>query len=180
MSACAPHMRCYQQICKLTLHVCGFPPPPSSSLHPAKSLPATAQLKCTANNHFIQTNNEETHSREAFPSSLTRPPKARQRQTHGLEIEFDATTSSRVDHTRLWGTLIMGRPRRWSFFHNDGMVMFFSKAPLSSMVFQWFYHPWTITIECFFADQPLKLMVFRWFSQIQVRWSAMVLTSKKT
>ena len=22
------------------------------------------------------------------------------------------------------------------------------KAPLPSMVFQWFYHPWTITIEC--------------------------------
>ena len=34
---------------------------------------------------------------------------------------------------------------------------------MPSMVFQWFYHPWTITIECFFADQPLKSMVFRWF-----------------
>ena len=45
-------------------------------------------------------------------------------------------------------------------FFNDGMVMFFSKAPLSLMVFQWFYHPWTITIECFFTDQPLKSMVF--------------------
>ena len=56
--------------------------------------------------------------------------------------------------------------------------MFFSKAPLSSMVFRWFYHPWTITIECFFTDQPLKSMVFWWFSQIQVRWSAMVLTLK--
>ena len=31
------------------------------------------------------------------------------------------------------------------------------------MVFQWFYHPWTITIECFFQDQPLKSMVFQWF-----------------
>ena len=68
------------------------------------------------------------------------------------------------------------RLRRWSIFHNDGMVMFFSKAPLPSMVFQWFYHPWTITIECFFADQPLKSVVFQWFFQIQLRWSAMVLT----
>ena len=72
------------------------------------------------------------------------------------------------------------RLQRWSFFYNDGMVMFFSNAPLPSMVFQWFYYPWTITIECFFTDQPLKSMVFRWFSQIQVRWSAMVLTLKKT
>ena len=31
------------------------------------------------------------------------------------------------------------------------------------MVFQWFYHPLTITIECLFTDQPLKSMVFRWF-----------------
>ena len=29
------------------------------------------------------------------------------------------------------------------------------------MVFQWFYHPWTITIECFFTVQPLKSMVFQ-------------------
>ena len=36
-----------------------------------------------------------------------------------------------------------------AFFYNNGMVMFFSKAPLPSMVFQWFYHPWIITIECF-------------------------------
>ena len=34
--------------------------------------------------------------------------------------------------------------------------------------------------KCFSTDQPLKSMVFRWFSQIQVRWSAMVLTLKKT
>ena len=47
------------------------------------------------------------------------------------------------------------------FFYNDGMVMFFFfKAPLPSVVFQWFYHPWTITIECFFTDQPLTSMVF--------------------
>ena len=54
------------------------------------------------------------------------------------------------------------------------------KAPLPSMVFQWFYHPWTITIECFCKDQPLKSMVFQWFSQIQVQWWSMVLTLKKT
>ena len=40
------------------------------------------------------------------------------------------------------------------------------------MVFQWFYHPWTIIIECFFIDQPLKSMVFRWFSQIEVQSEA--------
>ena len=56
------------------------------------------------------------------------------------------------------------RLQRWSFFYNDGMVMvFFFKAPLLSMVFQWFFPTWTITIECLFTDQPLKLMVFRWF-----------------
>ena len=66
------------------------------------------------------------------------------------------------------------------FFETMGWSFFFSKAPLPSMVFQWFYQPWTITIECFFTDQPLISMVFRWFSQIQVRWSAMVSTLKET
>ena len=66
------------------------------------------------------------------------------------------------------------------FFITMGWKCFFSKAPLQSMVFQCFYHPWTITIEYFFADQPLKSMGFRLFSQIQVRWSVMVLTLKKT
>ena len=42
-------------------------------------------------------------------------------------------------------------------------MFFFPKAPLSPMVFQWFYHPLTITIEWLFTDQPLKSMVFRWF-----------------
>ena len=44
------------------------------------------------------------------------------------------------------------RPRPWSFFPNDGMVIFFSRAPLPSMVFQWFCCNKTITIECFFPD----------------------------
>ena len=42
--------------------------------------------------------------------------------------------------------------------------MFFSKAPLPLMVFQWFYQPWTITIECFFYRSTIDidgfLMVF--------------------
>jgi len=72
------------------------------------------------------------------------------------------------------------RLQRWSFFYNDGMVMFFFQGTIVidgfSMVLPSLDHyHWM-----FFADQPLKLMVFRWFSQIQVRWSAMVLTSKKT
>ena len=75
---------------------------------------------------------------------------------------------------------LMCRLQRWSFFETMGWSFFFSKAPLPSMVFQWFYQPWTITIECFFTDQPLISMVFRWFSQIQVRWSAMVSTLKET
>ena len=38
----------------------------------------------------------------------------------------------------------------------DGNV-FFSKAPLPSMVFQWFYHTWTITIECFFYRSTIDI-----------------------
>ena len=42
--------------------------------------------------------------------------------------------------------------------------MFFPKAPLSPMVFQWFYHPLTITIEWFFCRSTIDidgfLMVF--------------------
>ena len=45
-------------------------------------------------------------------------------------------------------------------FFNDGMVMFFSKAPLSSMVFQWFCHPLTITIECFFYRSTIEINGF--------------------
>ena len=44
----------------------------------------------------------------------------------------------------------------------DGNV-FFSRAPLPTMVFQWFCYSLTITIECFFADRPLTSMVFQWF-----------------
>ena len=48
-------------------------------------------------------------------------------------------------------------------FSNGAMVMFFSRAPLPTMVFQWFCYSLTITIECFFADWPLTSMVFQWF-----------------
>ena len=38
--------------------------------------------------------------------------------------------------------------------------MFFPKAPLSSMFFQWFYRPWTITIECFFYRSTIEINGF--------------------
>ena len=38
------------------------------------------------------------------------------------------------------------------------------RVPLLSMVFQWFWYHWTITIECFLTDWPLTSMVFQWFS----------------
>jgi len=53
--------------------------------------------------------------------------------------------------------------------------MFFFRPPLTSMVFQWFWQCWTITIECFLRAQPLVSMVFRWFSKFWGQWSTMVL-----
>ena len=53
--------------------------------------------------------------------------------------------------------------------------MFFFRPPLTSMVFQWFWQRWTITIECFLRAQPLVSMVFRWFSKFWWQWSTMVL-----
>ena len=57
--------------------------------------------------------------------------------------------------------------------HNDGpffsameWLMFFFRPPLTTMVFQWFYHHWTITIECFWRVQPLVSMVFQCFFEI--------------
>ena len=75
---------------------------------------------------------------------------------------------------------LCARLQRWSFFHNDGMVMFFFQGTIVidgfSMVLPSLDHyHWM-----FFADQPLKSMVFQWFSQIQVQWWSMVLTLKKT
>ena len=64
----------------------------------------------------------------------------------------------------MWGLFSSTLPWRWSFFHYDGLVMIFLRIPLLSMVFQWFYPTWTITIECFFRDEPLTSMVFQWFS----------------
>ena len=58
--------------------------------------------------------------------------------------------------------------------------MFFSKAPLPSLVFNGFTIPGPSPLNVFFTDQPLKSMVFQWFSQIQVQWWSMVLTLKKT
>ena len=67
------------------------------------------------------------------------------------------------------------RPQRWSIFQSDGMVNVFFRPPLTSMVFQWFWQCWTITIECFLRAQPLVSMVFRWFSKFWGQWSTMVL-----
>ena len=65
--------------------------------------------------------------------------------------------------------------------HNDGpffsameWLMFFFRPPLTTMVFQWFYHHWTITIECFWRVQPLVSMVFQWFLKFWGRWLTMV------
>ena len=56
--------------------------------------------------------------------------------------------------------------------HNDGQfframewLMFFFRPPLLSMVFQWFWQSWTITIECFLGGPTIGtngfLMVFK-------------------
>ena len=65
--------------------------------------------------------------------------------------------------------------------HNDGQfframewLMFFFRPPLTSMVFQWFWYCWTITIECFWRAQPLVSMVFQWFLKFWGQWSTMV------
>ena len=46
--------------------------------------------------------------------------------------------------------------------HNDGQfframewLMFFFRPPLLSMVFQWFWQSWTITIECFLGGPTI-------------------------
>ena len=46
--------------------------------------------------------------------------------------------------------------------HNDGQfframewLMFFFRPPLPSMVFQWFWQSWTITIECFLGGPTI-------------------------
>ena len=77
---------------------------------------------------------------------------------------------------------ISENPKRYWIDHNDGQfframewLMFFSRPPLTSMVFQWFWQCWTITIECFLRAQPLVSMVFRWFSKFWGQWSTMVL-----
>ena len=56
---------------------------------------------------------------------------------------------------------------------------FFFRAPLPTMVFQWFCYPMTITIEWFFAEWPLTSMVFQCFYQIQVRLLTMVLVMRR-
>ena len=53
-------------------------------------------------------------------------------------------------------------------------LMFFFRPPLTSMVFQWFWYRWTITIECFWRAQPLVSMVFQWFLKFWGQWSTMV------
>ena len=58
------------------------------------------------------------------------------------------------------------RPQRWSIFQGDGMVnAFFLSPPLPSMVFQWFWQRWTITIECFWGGPTIETngfsMVFK-------------------
>ena len=69
---------------------------------------------------------------------------------------------------------VMHRPQRWSNFQSDGMVNVFFRPPLTSMVFQWFWYRWTITIECFWRAQPLVSMVFQWFLKFWGQWSTMV------
>ena len=60
------------------------------------------------------------------------------------------------------------------FFGAMEWLMFFSRAPSASMVFQWFCQRWTITIKCFLTSRPLTSMVFRWFSDFLGRWLTMV------
>ena len=47
-----------------------------------------------------------------------------------------------------------------NFFSNDAMVMFFFRAPLLTMDFQWFCPNLTITIECFFYRLAIANNVF--------------------
>ena len=47
------------------------------------------------------------------------------------------------------------RPQRRSIFQGDGMVNVFFRPPLPSMVFQWFWQSWTITIECFLGGPTI-------------------------
>ena len=89
----------------------------------------------------------------------------------------------------LQGRMVVWRNKDGSWFsgllaldHDDGQfframewLMFFFRPPLTSMVFQWFWQCWTITIECFLRAQPLVSMVFRWFSKFWGQWSTMVL-----
>ena len=49
--------------------------------------------------------------------------------------------------------------------------MFFFQAPLPLMVFKWFYHPWTIAIECFFYRSTI---VIDGFSMVFPNSGAMV------
>ena len=53
-------------------------------------------------------------------------------------------------------------PAHLSLDHNDGQfframewLMFFFRPPLPSMVFQWFWQSWTITIECFLGGPTI-------------------------
>ena len=57
--------------------------------------------------------------------------------------------------------------------------MFFSRHHCHWWFLNGFTIPGPSPLNFFVTDQPLKLMVFQWFSQIQVRWSAMVLTLKR-
>ena len=52
-------------------------------------------------------------------------------------------------------SLSLHRPQRWSIFQGDGMVNVFFRPPLPSMVFQWFWQSWTITIECFLGGPTI-------------------------
>ena len=66
--------------------------------------------------------------------------------------------------------------------HNDGpffsameWLMFFFRPPLTTMFFQWFYHHWTITIECSNEGPTIGFnVVFQWFLKFWGRLLTMV------
>ena len=82
----------------------------------------------------------------------------------------------------LTGALILimcFRLQRWSFFSNDGMVMFFFRSTIafdgfSMVLLQPDHH-----LECFSQIDHWHWWFISGFSKTQVRWSTMVLTHKR-
>ena len=84
----------------------------------------------------------------------------------------------------LWATCswsTSNRLRRWSLFYNDGMVIFFSQGTIDiDVFFNGFTIPCPSPLNVYLQINHWNRWFFDGFSQIQVRWSAMVLTLKKT